>query len=57
VSGEITEVNGALDENPALVNSDAEGEGWFFKMRLADAGELDDLMDAEAYAEFAEGSD
>ncbi len=57
VSGEITEVNGALDENPALVNSDAEGGGWFFKMRLADAGELDDLMDAEAYAEFAEGSD
>ncbi len=52
VSGEVVEVNGALDENAALVNEDAEGKGWFFKMRIADEGELDDLMDRSAYETF-----
>lgn len=49
VSGEVVEVNPALGDNPALVNSAAYGEGWFFKLELADPGELDQLLDAEAY--------
>lgn len=52
VSGTVTEGNGAIENDPALVNSDAEGEGWFFKLTLADAGELDGLMDAAAYQDF-----
>ena len=57
VSGEIIEVNEALDGEPALVNSDPEGEGWFFKIRLSNADELSELMDAAAYAAHAgEGS-
>jgi glycine cleavage system H protein len=49
VAGEVVEVNGALDANPALVNSDPYGEGWMVKMRLSDASALDGLMDAAAY--------
>jgi glycine cleavage system H protein len=49
VAGEVVEVNGALDANPALVNSDPYGEGWMVKMRLADPAALDGLMDAAAY--------
>jgi glycine cleavage system H protein len=49
VSGEVVEGNGELDGNPALVNEDANETGWFFKMKLSDAGELDDLMDEAAY--------
>jgi len=49
VSGTVTEANGALEGDPSLVNSAPEGEGWFFKMTLSDAGELDGLMDVEAY--------
>ncbi|MEN3971167.1 glycine cleavage system protein GcvH [Sphingomicrobium sp. XHP0235] len=52
VSGEIVEGNAALDGEPALVNSDPEGEGWFFKLKLSDAGELDGLMDEAAYKEW-----
>lgn len=52
VSGEVVEANGALEGEPALVNSDAEGEGWFFKLRLSDASELEGLMDAAAYEAF-----
>jgi glycine cleavage system H protein len=52
VSGTVIEGNGALDGEPALVNEDPEGEGWFFKMRLSDSGELDGLMDEAAYADF-----
>jgi glycine cleavage system H protein len=52
VSGTVTENNGALETDPALVNTDPEGEGWFFKLTLADAGELDGLMDAAAYKAF-----
>ena len=54
VSGEVVEVNGALDEDPALVNSDAEDEGWFFKLRLTDADELKALMNESAYAKFVD---
>jgi glycine cleavage system H protein len=54
VSGEVTEGNAALADEPALVNSDPEGEGWFFKLRLADPSELDGLMDADAYKSFCE---
>jgi glycine cleavage system H protein len=52
VSGTVIEGNRALDAEPALVNEDAEGEGWFFKMTLSDSGELDGLMDEAAYADF-----
>lgn len=49
VSGTVTEVNDRLVEDPALVNAAPEGEGWFFRMRLARPSELEGLMDAEAY--------
>ncbi len=49
VSGIVIEVNGSLTEEPAKVNTDAEGEGWFFKIKLADASELDSLLDEGTY--------
>jgi glycine cleavage system H protein len=52
VSGTVTEGNSALDDDPALVNTAAESDGWFFKLTLSDAGELDGLMDAEEYQRF-----
>lgn len=52
VSGTIIEGNPALEDNPALVNEDPEGEGWFFKMSLSDTGELDGLMDEGKYQDF-----
>ena len=52
VSGEILEGNVALPEQPALVNEDAEGKAWFFKLRLANKAELDGLMDRAAYEAF-----
>lgn len=55
VSGTVTEGNSAVEDDPALVNSDAEGAGWFFRLTLSDAGELDGLMDEAAYREFAAG--
>ena len=54
VSGEVTEANSQLEEAPELVNSDPEGEGWLFKLTLADAGELDGLMDEAKYKAFCE---
>lgn len=54
VSGTVTEGNAALADDTALVNSDPEGEGWFFKLTLSDASELDGLMDAAAYKAFVE---
>ena len=57
VSGEVVEGNGALEGNPALVNEDADNDGWFFKMKLADAGELDELMDEAAYADYVKEQD
>lgn len=55
VSGTVIAVNDLLDGTPGLVNEDAEGEGWFFRMSLSDPAELDDLMDEDAYATFVEG--
>jgi glycine cleavage system H protein len=55
ITGEITEVNPALEEDPALVNSAPEDGGWFFKMTIADPGELDGLMDEDGYKAFLEG--
>ena len=55
VSGTVTEGNDALEGDPALVNSDPEGEGWFFKLTLSDSSELDSLMDAAAYQAFVDG--
>ncbi|GHF30036.1 glycine cleavage system H protein [Kordiimonas sediminis] len=55
VSGEVTEINEALEGEPALVNSAPTTDGWFFKVKLSDAGELDDLMGEDAYKSFIEG--
>ena len=55
VSGEVIEINEDLAEDPAKVNADAEGEGWMYRVKMADASELDDLMDAEAYKAYVEG--
>jgi glycine cleavage system H protein len=49
VTGEVLETNDALAAEPALVNSDAQGKAWFFKIRIADKGELGGLMDEAAY--------
>ena len=49
ISGEILEVNEKLTDEPELVNTDAYGEGWMIKMKISDASELEDLMDAAAY--------
>ncbi|MCH7692289.1 MAG: glycine cleavage system protein GcvH [Proteobacteria bacterium] len=54
VGGEVTEVNQNLADNPGTVNTDAMGEGWFFKMRIADTDEVDRLMDGVAYQEYVE---
>ena len=54
LDGEVTEANAALADDPAKVNSDPQGEGWFFKMTLADSGQLDSLMDEAAYKAFVE---
>jgi glycine cleavage system H protein len=55
VSGTVTGGNPALEDDPALVNSAAETDGWFFKLALSDAGELDGLMDEAAYQDFVAG--
>jgi glycine cleavage system H protein len=49
VSGEVIEGNQAVADDPALVNSDPEGQGWFFKLKLSDPSELEGLMDEAAY--------
>jgi glycine cleavage system H protein len=54
VSGEVAEANERLTADPATVNADPLGEGWFVKLRLADPKELDDLMDEEEYQRFVE---
>ncbi|MDN3544581.1 MAG: glycine cleavage system protein GcvH [Roseateles asaccharophilus] len=56
VSGEITEVNEELRNDPALANSDPLKAGWFFKVKLANPAELDGLMDATAYDELVKNS-
>ena len=55
VSGEVAEVNDALAADPAKVNADPLGEGWFMKLRLDDPKQLDGLMDEAAYQRFVEG--
>ena len=55
VSGTVTEGNAALEGDPALVNTSPEGEGWFFKLKLADPAELEGLMDETAYQAFVAG--
>lgn len=49
ISGEVLEINDALSAEPALVNSDANGKAWFFKLKISDRRELDGLMDEAAY--------
>ncbi len=53
VSGEVVEVNEALRADPSLANSDPLGAGWFFKVKLSDASQLDGLMDETAYTSFS----
>jgi glycine cleavage system H protein len=54
VSGEVIEINEALADNPALVNTDPFGDGWMVRIRLSDPTEVDELMTAEEYDEFLE---
>ena len=52
IAGEVIEGNAAIADDPSLVNRDPEGEGWFFKIRIADTAELDGLMGEAAYREW-----
>ena len=52
VSGEVVEGNQAVADDPALINSDPEGEGWFFKLRLSDPNEVEELLSAEQYQDY-----
>jgi glycine cleavage system H protein len=54
VSGEVIEVNEALSDNPALVNTDPWGDGWMIRIRVSDPTEIDELMTAEEYDEYIE---
>ena len=53
-TGEVIQGNGAVADDPSLVNTDPEGNGWFFTMKLADLGELDGLMDEVAYRAYCD---
>ena len=57
IAGEILEVNEALADSPETVNQDAYGEGWLFRLKPGNAGDLDDMMDSEAYAGFLASED
>ena len=54
VSGEVVEINETLADKPELVNTDPYGDGWMIRVRMSDATELDDLMNAEEYEEYCE---
>jgi len=54
LSGTVTEINTVLDDKPETVNGDPHGVGWFCKIKLADTGELDELMEAAAYQSFVD---
>lgn len=54
LAGKIVEINETITEDPSLVNSDAEGEGWFFRLELDDPESFESLMDQDAYDEFLE---
>lgn len=56
VAGEVTEVNEALRADPSLANSDPMGAGWFFKLKLTDAGQLAALLDETSYTEFSKNA-
>ena len=53
-SGEVVQANSVIADDPSIINSDPEGEGWFFKLKLSDPSELEGLMDEAAYREFVE---
>ena len=53
-TGEVIQGNGAIADDPSLINSDPEGNGWFFTMKLADPSELDGLMDEGAYKSYCD---
>jgi glycine cleavage system H protein len=55
VGGDVLEINAALDDSPELVNKDPYGQAWFVRIRIADAAELAELMDAAAYETFVAG--
>lgn len=55
LTGEVVEGNAALADDPAKVNADPEGEGWFFKLKLSDMGEVSKLMSRDQYDEFVKG--
>ena len=55
VGGEVTEVNGALEDAPETVNASPDGDGWFLKLKIADADELSALMDEAKYKEYCDG--
>lgn len=55
VGGEVTAVNDALEDAPESVNASADGDGWFLKMKIADASELESLMDEAKYKEYCDG--
>lgn len=55
VSGKVIEVNQAIEEDPALVNKDPHGAGWFYKVQMKDASELDNLLDEDAYNSLLQG--
>ncbi len=55
ISGEVIAVNDALEDEPALVNAQAETDGWFYKVTISDADELKELMDADGYKAFTAG--
>jgi glycine cleavage system H protein len=55
LAGEVTESNPALTQDPAMVNADPQGDGWFFRLRLADKGAVAKLMTEVQYAEFVKG--
>jgi glycine cleavage system H protein len=55
VSGEVVGANAALEADPSLVNTAPETDGWFFKVKLSDAGQLDGLMDGDSYKVYCEG--
>ena len=54
INGEVTEANGALEDDPALVNTSPEEEGWFFRMTIGDGSQLEGLMDEAGYKAFVD---
>ena len=57
VSGAVEEINEGLEDSPETVNQDPYGDGWFFKLKVTDERELDDLLDADAYQELCESEE